>query len=238
MPQTVTLSFFRFAGPIARMWAFAMMGLARRPMARIPDIGFWKLCGSGKGEGFTPRIAPDVFAILATWPDAQTAHDRVAATPIYQRYRAESVENWTVFLTPTSVRGDWSGEKPFLPQQINSGPLAALTRATIKPGILSRFWARVPDISAMIGTDRNVAFKIGIGEIPMLHQVTFSIWPSQAAMDAFARTGPHAQAIKAVRQEGWFKEELYARFVVQSDIGTWGGTSPLANLTRSELDPA
>jgi len=82
----------------------------------------------------------------------------------------------------------------------------------------------------MIGQNADVAFKIGIGEVPMLQQVTFSIWPNKASMDAFARTGPHAEAIRAVRDEGWFKEELYARFAVQSDSGTWGGTSPLAKL--------
>ncbi len=47
-------------------------------------------------------------------------------------------------------------------------------------------------------------------------------------MAAFARTGPHAEAIRAVRDEGWFSEELYARFAVHSDAGTWNGTSPLA----------
>ena len=66
--------------------------------------------------------------------------------------------------------------------------------------------------------------------MPWLQQVTFSIWPSKAAMDAFARTGPHAEAIRAVRDDGWFKEELYARFVVHSDTGTWGGRSPLDQL--------
>ena len=80
----------------------------------------------------------------------------------------------------------------------------------------------------MIGKDPNVIFKIGIGEVPWLHQVTFSIWPDAASMNQFARTGPHAEAIRAVRTEGWFKEELYARFVVLGDQGTWGGASPLA----------
>ena len=82
----------------------------------------------------------------------------------------------------------------------------------------------------MIGQDPNVTFKIGIGEVPMLHQVTFSIWPSEEAMAGFARTGPHADAIRAVRSEGWFKEELYARFDIQSDIGSWDGRSPLQKL--------
>ncbi|MEL6571144.1 MAG: spheroidene monooxygenase [Pseudomonadota bacterium] len=230
MPQTVSLSFYRFASPWARMWAFAMMGLAKGPIAQTPDIGFWKLCGSGKGEGFTPRLYPDVFAILATWPNAETAKARLNETPIFQRYASKADENWTVFLTPTSTRGHWSGEEPFEAQQDATGALAALTRATIKPKIITRFWGRVPNISDMIGQNTDVAFKIGIGELPLFQQVTFSIWPSKAAMDGFARTGPHAEAIKAVREDGWFKEELYARFVVQSDSGTWGGKSPLDQL--------
>ncbi len=230
MSQTVSLSFYRFASPMARAWAFAMMGLAKRPIRRTPDIGFWKLCGAGKGEGFTPRLYPDVFAILATWPDAETARARVAETPIFLRYASMATEAWTVFLTPTSARGQWSGAEPFEAQGAADGALAALTRATIKPSILTRFWGRVPNISAMIGKNSDVAFKMGIGELPLFQQVTFSIWPSKAAMDAFARTGPHAEAIRAVRDDGWFKEELYARFVVQSDMGTWGGTSPLKQL--------
>lgn len=230
MTQIVSLSFFRFAGPLARIWALTMMGGARLPLGRTPDIGFWKLCGSGTGEGFTPVPNTAVYAILATWPDAEIARNR-AQSGIFARYINRASENWTVFLQPTSTRGAWSGKEPFQPSHsTQSGPLAALTRATIKPRILARFWRRVPNISAMIGKDPNVAFKIGIGEVPMLHQVTFSIWPSEKAMSGFARTGPHADAIRAVREEGWFREELYARFAVHSDIGTWNGTSPLAKL--------
>jgi len=228
VPQIVSLSFFRFAGPVARLWALGMMGAARWPMARVPDIGFWKLCGSGTGEGFTPVPNTAVYAILATWPDPATAHAQVDGASIFRRYRARATESWSVFLSPTSSRGHWSNTAPFVPGEAAPGPLAALTRATIKPGIALRFWKRVPDISAMIGADPNVLFKIGIGEVPLLHQVTFSIWPDEAAMAGFARTGPHAEAIRAVRSEGWFREELYARFTVHSDIGTWNGASPLA----------
>jgi len=228
--QTVSLSFFRFAGPMARVWAFTMMGRARLPLARTPNIGFWKLCGSGTGEGFTPLPNTAVYAILATWPDAKTARDRTQ-TGVFARYQTKASENWTVFLQTQTTRGAWAGQTPFEPSGAETtGPLAALTRATIKPSILTRFWRRVPNISAMIGQDPNVAFKIGIGEVPMLHQITFSIWPSEKAMAGFARTGHHADAIRAVRDEGWFREELYARFAVHSDRGTWNGTSPLAKL--------
>lgn len=236
MTQTTTLSFFRFDRWQDRIWAFAMMGAARIAMARVPDIGFWKLCGSGVGEGFTPLPNTAVYAILCTWPDADTARDRLENTAVFRKYRKRAAETWTLFLAPTAARGNWSGKEPFLPvSEPARGPLAALTRATIKPGILPKFWGRVPDISAVIGQDPNVVFKIGIGEVPMLHQITFSIWPGASEMAAFARLegGPHAEAIKAVREGAWFKEELYARFSILGDTGTWGGKSPLQGLDLS-----
>lgn len=232
--QTVTLSLFRFDGLADRLWAFAMMGLARWHLSRVPELQFWKLCGSGTGEGFTPRPNTGVYAILCVWPDRASAERGLADTPILQRYQTRSSETWTVFLSPVSARGAWSGVAPFeAVAALPNGPLAALTRASLRPGILLRFWGRVPDISKVIGADPNVAFKIGIGEVPLLHQVTFSIWPDTETMAAFARdkAGPHAKAIRAVREGGWFREELYARFRILGDTGSWNGESPLKTLT-------
>lgn len=228
----VTLSFFRFERKAARLWALGMMGAARLSLPRVPGIGFWKLCGSGTGEGFTPLPNTAVYAILATWPDIDTARNAIQTARIFERYRSHASESWTVFLETASVRGKWSGKAPFTASGTPvTGPLAALTRATIKPAVALKFWQRVPDISKMIGADRNVAFKIGIGELPLLHQITFSIWPDAQSMADFARTnGPHAAAIKAVRDGNWFSEELYARFAIRGETGTWGGTSPLDTL--------
>ncbi|MEO0676521.1 MAG: spheroidene monooxygenase [Pseudomonadota bacterium] len=230
MTQTVSLSFFRFAGIGPKLWALSMMGVSRMLLPRVPDVGFWKLCGSGTGEGFTPIPNTAVYAILCTWPDAETAKARVEGEAFFERYRSKARESWTVYLTPTQSRGNWSGEEPFeTTREAPEGPLAALTRATIKPKVLLKFWGRVPDISSKIGLDENVAFKIGIGEVPWLHQVTFSIWPSSRAMAEFARKdGPHARAIKAVREGAWFREELYARFAVTGEHGQWEGKSPLS----------
>lgn len=242
--QTVTLSLFRFGGIGARVWAVAQMGAARLAFRAMPEATFWKLCGSGTGEGFTPRPNTAVWAILACWPDLATARDRVAHAPVYGRWRARAEEDWTLFLAPASARGRWAGAQPFRPPPEADGTasgtargtasgtaLAALTRASVRPSRLLRFWARVPDISAVIGADPNVAFKIGIGEVPMLHQVTFSVWPDAEAMAAFARgEGPHGRAIRAVREGGWFAEELYARFRLLGTAGTWGGADPLARL--------
>ena len=232
MTQVVSLSVFRFDRALTRAWALAQMGAARLTLPRTPGIGFWKLCGSGTGEGFTPRPNWSVYAILATWEDERTARQQTAQAPTFARYRAKAAESWSVYLSPTSSRGKWSGRAPFdaTPDHAETGPLAALTRATIRPSKALSFWGREPSVSGAIGADPNVAFKIGIGEIPLLHQVTFSIWPDARAMANFARTGPHAEAIRAVRDGGLFSEELYARFRVLGDAGTWAGVSPLERL--------
>ncbi len=221
---------FRFDALPARLWVLGQMGLARLSLMRMPEVGFWKLCGSGMGEGFTPKPNFAVWAILATWPDAETARSCIEKAPVYRRWRGKAAESWTILLEPTSARGFWSGRMPFTPGGATpSGPVVALTRATMRPSTFLRFWRRVPDISAAIGHDPNVIFKVGIGEVPLLHQVTFSIWPDTAAMAHFARgDGPHGRAIQAVRAENWFAEELYARFRILDDWGTWGGHSPLA----------
>ena len=231
----VTISFFRFSRPATRAWALYMMGRARLSLPKVPEIGFWKLCGSGTGEGFTPVPNTSVYAILATWPDEATARAQTQNADIFNTYRAKSSEDWTIFMETSSARGVWSGGTPFSPTGCSiDGPLAALTRATVKPSVAMKFWSRVPDISQMIGSDRNVAFKIGIGEVPLLHQVTFSIWPDTKSMASFAReNGPHAAAIKAVRDGNWFAEELYARFAILGDSGSWEGASPLDKLERT-----
>lgn len=208
------------------------MGLARRHMHRTEGLGFWKLCGSGTGEGFTPMPNTGVYAILGVWPDLATAKTQIANAKGYRAFRERAQECWTVFLNPVSARGTWSGVAPFDVQGgTQNGPIAALTRATVRPGKALQFWKRVPEISTVIGADSNVAFKIGIGEVPLMQQVTFSIWPDSDSMAAFARRdGPHAQAIRAVREGNWFREELYARFHVIADDGTWQGKKPLKTL--------
>ena len=223
--QTVTLSLFRFPTLAARLWVLGMMGWGRLVLRRTPGLSFWKLCGSGTDQGFTPVPNTEVWAILGVWTDAATARAAISDHRLWRACRRRASEDWTLYLNPLSARGAWAGVHPFRPEATDaSGPLAALTRAAIRPRIASRFWARVPDISRRIGENRDVLFKVGIGELPLLNQVTFSVWPDAESMARFARTsGPHAEAIRAVREGRWFREELYARFRVAGESGSWEG---------------
>jgi len=208
------------------------MVLSRRPLNDEPRVKFFKLCGSGTGEGFTPKPNWRVWAIMAAFDTEADARDVTTNHPVWKRWREHAVETLVFHLEPLSARGTWSGVNPFLPQnpsEPGDGPVVALTRASIKPHKAGAFWSRVPDISEKVGTDPNLMFKIGIGEIPLFHQVTFSIWPDVKAMSGFARGDtPHGRAIRAAREEGWFTEELYARFRLLGTEGSWLGKDPLA----------
>ena len=237
---TASLSLFRFQGLWPRLWIIGQMAAARLALRREPHLMFWKLCGSGTGEGFTPKPNWGVWAILAVWPDETAAREGISHGVVWERWRGHARESATVYLSPLSSRGSWAGVNPFVPEPHPAdpeGPLAVLTRASVKPGRALRFWRRVPDISTVIGADPDVMFKIGIGEVPLLHQITFSIWPDGASMTRFARgDGPHGQAIRAVREEGWFTDELYARFRVLGVAGRWNGAELLTG--RPQRAPA
>ncbi len=221
--QTVTLTLYRFGPWVDRLWAFAQMGFARVPLWRVPGLRFRKLLGVGTGEGFTPIPDTSRCAILCVWDDAESAVEGMQL-PVFERFASHAQESCTIVLNTISARGSWSGRSPFRADAAPAGPIAALTRATVKPAKALRFWRRVPDISRMVGNNDDVLMKVGVGEVPLLHQVTFSIWPDAETMARFARrSGPHAAAISAVRDGEWFAEELYARFRVADAHGTWHG---------------
>lgn len=229
--QAVAISFFRFEGVAARLWAFSQMQLARARLRETREIGFFKLFGTGTGEGFTPVPNFGVYAVLTTWADLDAARRGLSKGEVFRRYREHAREASTVYLSAISSRGRWDGRAPFEvePPAEPTRPLAVLTRATLKARHLAAFWRNTPGISVTIRGEDHLRFKIGMGEVPWLQQVTFSIWDDPEAMKAFAyRSASHAAAVRGVRENGWFREELYARFRVLGFEGTWEGRNPLA----------
>ncbi len=205
-----------------------MMGFARFMMRRQRNLTFWKLLGSGSGQGFTPNPNWGVYAILCVWSD-RTSADAGVAQGVFGRYRARASEFYTVFMAPFATRGQWSGCEPF---QVShppvTGPIAVMTRATLKPRAIPKFWKMEPSVSALVGQNTQMIFKIGLGEKPFVQQMTFSIWPDVTPMAAFARgCGAHAEAISRVRAQDMFAEELYARFAITGSNGSWCGCDPL-----------
>lgn len=238
-----SITLFRFDTAWSKVWAFTQMGWARRPLARIPGIGFHKLFGSGTGEGFTPIPNTGVYGILGTWADLDAAQSAIAGSAVFQRYREAACESWTVYLQCSQCRGQWDGTSPFevfpdlprggqvVPNEDNknaAGKIAVLTRATVRVRHVPAFWRQVPDIEETIRGQKSLLVKIGLGEVPWLHQVTFTVWDDVEAMKRFAYAGFHGDAIEKVRAGGWFKEELFSRFHVLQAEGAWEGRDPFA----------
>ena len=223
--QVVIVTLQRFDGWINRLWAFSQMGLAKAPLSRIPGMGFFKVMGTGGGTGFSTMPNWGVVAILSTWPNGAAAVRGLGAPVFAERTRRAS-ETAHIALACLSSRGRWSRQDAFTPHAtLHEGePVAALTRATVKSGALLRFWRRVPAIASAIAHESESRFSIGMGEVPYLHQVTFSIWGDGEAMRRFSRdSATHGEAVRRVAEEGWFSEQLFARFRPLGAVGTWEG---------------
>ena len=234
--QIVTLTLNRFAGPRAVAWMISQMQLSKPKLRDVPGLDFHKLMGTGGGAGFSTRPNLNVWTLLATWPTGRAALAGTNSRPWVEREdRAE--ETVTVFLAPISSRGRWAGTTAFEPSSDighrEGAPIAALTRATVRPSMLARFWRRVPSISRTIESEADVRFMIGMGEVPYLHQVTFSIWDSAEAMQRFSRdSATHGEAVRRVANERWFSEQLFARFRPIHATGRWNGAPASSLLER------
>jgi len=228
--QTVTITFYRFNTGFGRYWALVQMAFTNARLRRIADIGFAKVLGTGTGESFYPLQNLGVYGILATWPDIETARTRLAEARVFRQYRRHASETYTVYLECARAWGQWDGKAPFAAAgKPRPGPVGIITRAELKKRHLPAFWRRVPAISHATVQRDHLLFKLGMGEIPLLNQVTFSIWDDFDAMVTFAyRAGAHREAVCQVREKGWFREQLFARFSVIASEGSWGGYDPLA----------
>lgn len=227
----VTFSLFGFSSLRQRLWAFSQMGLAKPSLRKTPDLGFFKLMGTGSAAGFSTRPNFGVYSLLAEWPSLEIARERIRSAKSLSGYRKTADRAATVYLEPVSTRGQWDGHHfdlgPDAPEQ--RLPLVAMTRASIRPSKLMRFWSEVPAISDAVEAEPSRRFMIGTGEIPWLHQVTFSLWNSVEEMEQFARESPtHGEAVRRAYHDNWFSEYCFTRFNLLAMDGHWEG---LTNMT-------
>ncbi len=207
--------------------AFMRMGLQRRTLRRLPGLTFAKLMGTGSGETFTMRDAdPGHWAALTTWLDHDHAQE-FGDSSIARAWNSSANEHLTVTMRPLVSRGRWSGRDPFAVPDTKAGPgpIAAITRARIKPSMWSKFWSAVPPVSLDLRDDPGVAFTLGIGEAPVGLQGTFSIWRNAKAISDFAYRRPaHAEVVRKTHELDWYAEEMFTRFQVLEIEGTYAGS--------------
>jgi len=208
--------------------ALARMGLDRRPLARTPGLRFWKLLGTGDGRTFTLRDAdPSRWGLLAVWdgPSDLAAFER--SSPVARAWSRLARERWRADLLPLRSRGTWSGVAPFgdlARRAPRDRPVAAITRARIRPSQWRTFWAAVPPVALDANATPGLRFALGIGEAPVGLQGTFSLWDSASALTSFAYArAAHREVVAQTAARGWYREELFARLAVLQTTGTIGG---------------
>ena len=223
--------------PGHRRWGLAQMGTSQGPLKRVPGLRFFKLMGSGaaNGFGFWPNL--DRYGFMAVWEDAAAAEAFFARHPLWATYQQRSAEQWGLHLAPIKAQGLWDGQNPFATELTPTAsaapdaPMAVLTRASIRWRKAPRFWQFVEPTSATLAQAAGVRAAIGLGELPLVRQATFSVWESARAMQEYAyKDARHREVIQLTRRENWYGEELFARFRVLSSIGTLDGRDPLAGL--------
>lgn len=209
--------------------ALGHMAFDRLALRRQPGLRFAKLLGTGSGRTFTLRDAdPRRWAALTVWDDERAA-EGFDAGPVVAGWRRIAVEEWTARLRPLAARGRWSRREPFGRPEPQSwqGSVAALTRARLVLRRAPRFWRSVPPVSEDLHRAPGLLMALGIGEAPVGLQGTFSVWESSGALNGFAYArSPHVDVIRRTGVEGWYAEELFARFAVVSSRGTVAGVEP------------
>jgi quinol monooxygenase YgiN len=220
VPALVTLHLWRVP-PAAVPRAVARMASQRRAVRHTPGVRFAKLLGTGNGRTFTVRDGdPLRWALLVTWTDEGSA-ERFEDSPVVQAWERDALCGLRLDLRPVASRGRWSGREPFgAPTPVRtSGPVAALTRARLRPAHALGFWRAVPPVSADLADRAGLRAALGIGEAPLGLQGTFSVWESAAALVDFARSPAHAAVVARTEPERWYAEELFARFAVVGGRG-------------------
>lgn len=209
------------------------MGTSPPQLRRVAGLRFFKLAGSGAANGFGVRPNLRRYGLVAVWESAEMAAAFFGEHPLWQQYRERSTETWTLDLAPLKSHGLWDGVNPFdyeVPEVAgpDDAPVAVLTRAAIRWRKTWRFWQYVAPTSAALARAGGVRVAIGLGELPIIRQATFSVWESAQKMQQYAyRDATHRNVIKLTQQEKWYGEELFARFRVLGSAGTLDGRNPL-----------
>jgi hypothetical protein len=201
--------------PAAVPRAFWGMAVNRGRLRRQPGVRFVKLLGTGKGSAFGATSAD-----LTRW-----AALMVSDGPPPRPAPPHAIQYCTLTLSATSSRGSWSGRTPFetrapaSPQEM----VLVLTRARIRARQAPRFWRAIDPVAQTLTDQDGLLAAFGFGEAPLGFQGTASLWRGAQDVIRFAYRQPeHAAVVERTPREGWYAEELFARFTVLDIEGDRG----------------
>ena len=213
-------------------WGWLQLASRGRSWADAPGLRFAKVMGSGHGGGFTARPSASHQGVIALFDGEATARE-FAQGPRVAAMRARARSHWLGLLRVTSARGAWDGMAwqatgptalpgPARPPPGDAGgPVAVLTRASIRPWRAAAFWRHAPPAQQALARASGCDLAMGLGEAPMLRQCTFSLWRDAPSLEAYARQGAHQQAARSAQHDGFFSESMFVRMALLDADGHW-----------------
>lgn len=228
----VSLTIVRYRKSLVPL-ALLAMAVHRLPLIFNKACSFWKLLGSGRNGTFDLNPDWQQWGLLAVW-DTRDAFDSFYNHSFINKWwDTFTIEKWTIICEPLQSHGKWNNKEPFGKPNVKTitGPVAILTRATIRLNKLKGFWSNVDSVANIMADAPGFITSLGIGEAPFYKQATFSIWKSIEDVKLFAYAShEHAEVIKKTRNENWYSEELFARFNIVDSLGTINGKDPLKGI--------
>lgn len=208
-----------------RLWGWSRLARGTNALASAPGLVFSKILGSGYEGGFGLKPSASRQGVFALFETPAAADDFLNGSAVVKGYQERANEFFCISLQAWSCRGTWDGQAIEVGTEPQAtGPIAALTRASIHVKKANAFWRYAPPSQAALEKVDGCQLAVGLGEAPFLRQATFTVWDSVTHMDAYARSGAHLEAIKAAQQRGYFSESMFARFQPLTMRGVWRGT--------------
>ncbi len=205
-------------------WGISRLVIGKYPFKKISGLQFVKVLGCGKHGGFDLNPSFNKQGLLCVFDSFDQAKDFLETSSIIENYKTHSSEFFSVMLQAYSSKGSWSNQMIQVTQPPpTDGPIAGITRASIKFSKAPAFWSKAPPAQDSLEHAPGCLLAAGLGEAPYLRQATFTMWESPSAMDAYARSGAHLEAIQTAYQGQFFSESMFTRFIPINPQGIWRG---------------
>lgn len=233
--------FFRFDTLKGKWWVFKEMPRYKSHLKNWKGLRFIKLLGTGSRKGFHAFPDFSTYALLTTWNSWEEWSLFFEESKWLKDLQTYCDHSLVWHLAAIESKGTWGGLNPFhtILKITPDGPIAALTRARIRPSKWLAFQKTVePSAKSLENHEKGLWFASGIGEIPLLEQATFSVWNSLEDLKAYAYKGKHKKAIAASKRHNFFSEELFARLSIINISGSWPGFNVQQYLTMLPSSPS
>lgn len=218
--------------PKHKGWGWLRLVHGQAGLQQVPGLRFAKVMGSGHQGGFSIRPSASHQGLIAVFDGAASAQAFLQG-PQITAYKERARQFWAGLMCVDSARGAWDGQQwantpsqslnDFEHKLDNSGqgPLAVITRATLRPAKAIAFWRFAPSAQTDLENAPGCTLAIGLGEAPLLRQCTFSLWQNTPSMLAYAHGGAHQTALEAAYKNDFFAESLFVRMRVMHQEGLW-----------------